>query len=139
MKVLEKIMSVALVATVGFGFNVPNIYAAQPAAGNVSGMVDLTYAAENTVNSVVYIKVTMNSKTLLNTRIRFLTTSSDNSSVRATAEHNAVRYKRPNVRLPVLASSFQKTVISLPTTTSYPRLMKSLSSLTTTESSKDAL
>ena len=63
MKVLEKIMSVALVATVGFGFNVPNIYAAQPAAGNVSGMVDLTYAAENTVNSVVYIKVTMNSKT----------------------------------------------------------------------------
>lgn len=28
-----------------------------------SGMVDLTYAAENTINSVVYIKVTQNSKT----------------------------------------------------------------------------
>ena len=55
MKVLEKIMSVALVATVGFGFNVPNIYAAQPAAGNVSGMVDLTYAAEKSLPSVVYI------------------------------------------------------------------------------------
>ena len=35
--------------------------AAQPVPG--AGMVDLTYAAENAVNSVVYIKVTMNSKT----------------------------------------------------------------------------
>lgn len=37
-------------------------YASQPVATG-TGLVDLTYAAEKAVNSVVYIKVTMNSKT----------------------------------------------------------------------------
>lgn len=60
---MTKMKFATLIAAVIFNFGLfTATYANQPVAVG-SGMVDLTTAAEKTVNSVVYIKVTMNSKT----------------------------------------------------------------------------
>lgn len=69
MKRISTIKSVALLAT--FGLSMAAMSPCVAVASNLSapvnntgaGQVDLTYAAESTVNSVVYIKVTINSKT----------------------------------------------------------------------------
>lgn len=65
MKTLDKMKNVALMATLGMGLAVvsPSFAAAPTTPAAVGGQVDLTYAAETAVNSVVYIKVTINGKT----------------------------------------------------------------------------
>lgn len=70
MKTRSRIKTAAIAATLGLSIATLTQCIAKPSSSPTpapatagTGMVDLTYAAESAVNSVVYIKVTQNSKT----------------------------------------------------------------------------
>ena len=90
-----------------------NFASTQMTVASAQTPVDLTYAAEKSVNSVVFIKVTINSKILLKT----FSTSDRSVLETQAAEANADNTKLRNDKAQDQASSLAKTVISSQTTT----------------------